>query len=169
MANGLRDLTWDSASCVRIVIGSTRVVLTKFGLPKVETKTEKPPRIGEARATKRTPGRTEIADVAGEILLTDWTSQILPVMNRHGGNLLQFPIIASVSHPSIAGSYDAMLDDCRIVSQEGPEFDGSEKALMKKLGFSVMQAWERGADGVWKCSSFEAALPSSQARALMQF
>ena len=172
MANtnqALQDLTWDSASCVRIVLGSTRVTFTKFSPPKVDTKTEKVARVGEARATKRTPGRVEIADMTAEVLLTDYTSQILPAMNRHGGTLVQFSIIASVKHPSISGSYNTLLDDCRIVSREGPEFDGSEKALIKKLGISVMQVWEKGSDGIWKCSSYEQALPSSQAKALMAF
>lgn len=169
MANGLSDLTWDSASCARIVLGSSRVTFTKFSPSKVETKVEKVAQVGAPRARRRTPGRTEIADMTGEILLTDYEAQILARQNRHGGDLLIFPIIGSVRHPSIAGSYNTLLDDCRIVSREGPELDGSEKALTKKLGFSVMNVWEKGRDGIWKCSSLEPTLPSSQARALMNF
>ena len=165
----LADLTWDSASCVRIVLGSSRVPFIKLSLPKVETKTEKVARIGESRATKRTVGRTEIADFEGEILLSDYAAIVLPWFGRHGGNAIQFPVIGNVYHPSVNNSYNVLIDDCRIVSREGPEFDGSEKGLVKKLGFSGMQVWEKGADNVWKCSSYEAALPSSAARALMAF
>ncbi len=167
--NGLRDLTWDSASCARFVLGRTRVPFTKISVPKVETKVEKVPRIGEPRATKRTPGRTEVADLSAELLLTDWEESILPAFNRHGSNLIQFCIIGSVSHPSINGSYNTLLDQCRIVSEEGPEFDGSEKGLIYKLGISVMNVWRKGRDGIWKCSSFEPTLPSALADALIRF
>src|SRR6185312_13313983 len=166
---GLQDLTWDSSSCARVVLGSTRVDFTKFTPPKVETKTEKVARIAEQRATKRTPGRTEIADFASELLLTDFEAKLLPAYNRHGSNLLQVTIVVDIRHPSIAGSFGLMIDDCRCVSEEGPELGSDEKGLIMKLGWSGMQVWRRGRDNVWKCHSFEKALPSSQAAALMQF
>ncbi len=165
----LYDLAWDSAECVRIVLGTTRVVFNKFSPPKVEVKTEKVVRVGESRATKRTPGRTEIADMSAEILLTDYSAHIMPRMPRMGGTLVTFPIIAAVKHPSIAGSFNTLLDECRIVSEEGPEMDGSEKALVMKLGISVMQVWHKNADKIWRCLSYETAMPSEAAKALMQF
>jgi hypothetical protein len=167
--NGLNDLTWDSSACASVVLGSTRVAFTKFAPPKVETKTEKVARIAEQRATRRTPGRTEIADMSAEMLATDFEFKLLPAFNRHGSNLVEFETIVDIRHPSISGSFGLLLTACRIVSEEGPELAADEKGLIYKLGISVMQVWRRGRDGIWKCHSYERALPSSQAAALMQF
>ncbi len=166
--NGLRDLVWDSASCASIVFGIHRVPLLKFSPSKVETKIEKIKAVGSARATRRTPGVTEIADASGEITATDFEANLLPVFGRHGSNLIQFVITAHLQHPSIAGSFTTLLDGVRIVSEEGPELTGDEKAVVTKLGFSVMQVWRKGRDGLWKCQSYETTLPSAQARALIR-
>jgi hypothetical protein len=48
-------------------------------------------------------------------------------------------------------------------------FEPDEKAIIKKLGVSVMALWEKGDDGVWKCLNPSPTLPSSQAKAAMIF
>lgn len=169
MANGLQDVAWDSASSARILFGTIIVPVLKFDVPKEEIKTEKVPRVGEVRPTKRTAGRMEIGDIAVEIELSDYEALILPRMPKHGATLIEFVITCNVKHASVAGSYGMLLDGCRIVSREGPSFAPDEKALVKKLGISVMATWERGRDGVWKCLDLNPKLPSSQAQAAMTF
>ena len=168
MPVGLNDCTWDSASCAFIRIGSTKVPLTKFAPAKDEIKTERVRRSGEMRARKRTPGVSEVGDIALEMLTSDYTAFILPRMPIHGGTLLEFIITASVFHPSVPGSFAMLSDGCRIVGREGPEFDMSEKALVHKLSISVVDVWEKGSDNKWKTLSTK-PLPSSQALAAMQF
>ena len=166
----LRDGAWDSATCVSLVLGSTRVSFTKFAIPKLEVKTEKIAPIGAGIATRRTPGKAEVAAVNAEMLLRDYTEQILPHMNKHGGTLTEFNVVARVGHPSIEGSFNALLDVCRVLSWEGPEFDGSEKALVMKLIIDPMFVFHKsGATGLWKCLHYDAAKPSSQAKALMRY
>lgn len=165
---GLQDATWDSAACAFFRFGATKIPLTKFTPSSVEVKIEKVRRIGEMVAQKRTPGAAEVSDASLEMLATDHEAFILPRMPRHGGALLEFVITASVFHPSVIGSYGILLDGCRIIKSEGPEFDGSEKGLIKKLGISVVDVWEKGRDGVWKTLSLK-PLPTSQAIPLLQF
>lgn len=165
---GLRDCTWDSANSAFFRFGATKVPLTKFTPSKVEIKTEKVRRIGEMVAQKRTPGAGEVGDVSAEMLVTDYEAFILPRLGKHGGSLIEFQITASVFHPSVIGSYGILLDGCRLTTIEGPEFDGSEKGLIKKLGISVIDLWEKGRDGVWKTLALK-PLPSAAAIALMQF
>jgi hypothetical protein len=167
-ANGLADCTWDSASCAFFRFGSLKVPLLKFGVPKEDIKTEKVRRIGEMRASKRTPGTSEIGDAAIEILLTDYEAFILPRLPKHGGTMVEFVITATVTHPSVKGGYGVLCDACRFVNFEGPEFDGSEKGLVKKLGVSVVDVWEKGQDGIWKTAALM-PLPSSQAIPLLAF
>lgn len=167
-ANGLNDVTWDSAQSAFFRFGSTKIALTKFEPPKDDIKVEKVPRIGEMRASKRTPGRSEVGDISIELLATDYEAFLLPRMPKHGGTLVEFVITASVYHPSVLGSYGILCDNCRIIGSEGPSFDGSEKALIKKLTISVLDVWEKGRDGIWKTLSLK-PLPSSQAVPLLKF
>lgn len=167
-AKGLEDCTWDSASSAFLRFGSTKVPLTKCTPPKEDVKTEKIRPIGAMRATKRTPGVSDIADASAEILLTEYTTLILPRLPRHGGTLVEFVVTLSVFHPSVKGSYGMLWDACRFVAHEGPELDGSEKGLIKKLGISILDVWEKGEDGIWKTQSLK-PLPSSQAIPLLQF
>lgn len=164
----LRDLTFDSAgTIVTIVLGLQRVPVTKFTPPKVDIKTDKPPIVGEMLPTKRTPGKAEIGDGNFEMLLEHWTDIVLPALGYHGGTLITVPILMSVSHPSMSVKYSALFDECRFVGDEGPEVDGSEKALIKKGTVSCMNKYEqRNKDG-WKCLAYDQRKPSSAAAALM--
>jgi hypothetical protein len=165
---GQNDLTYDSAgTIINIVFGIQLVPFMKFTPPKVTTKTDKPDIVGEGLSSVQTPGRTTIDDGNGEILLTHWKDIILPAFNKHGSNLLRFNVIRSIRHPSIKGSYAELYELCRIVGREGPETDGSEKALTKKVTISAMNVWERADGGAWKCAAFLTKLPSSEAAALM--
>ena len=165
--NGLKDLTWDGSSAF-IRFGALKVACLKFDRPKVETKTEKIRRIGEQLPTARTPGATEIADATAEILTTDFATHILPRMPRHGGSLVEFQVTLNRRHRAVIGSYSILLDQCRIISDE-ESIEASEKGAVYKLGISVMNVWEKGADGVWKCKALLPTLPSSAAKALMTF
>ncbi len=167
-ANGLADCTWDSASCAFFRFGSTKIPLTKFTPPKEDIKIEKIPRIGEMRARKRTPGRSEISTAAVEMLLSDYATLWLPRMPKHGGALVEFVVTATVTHPSVKGSYGILCDNGRVIGAEGPEFDGSEKGLIKKLTIDFVDVWEKAEDGVWKTLSLM-PLPSSQAIPLLAF
>lgn len=167
MAVGLNDLTWDGSSAFGR-FGSTKVPFTKLERPKVETKTEKIRRLGEQLPTVRTPGAVEIADLSAELLTTDYVALILPRMPRHGGNLIEFPVTMNRRHPAVLGSYSILLDQCRIVSDE-ESIENGEKGAIVKIGLSVMNVWEKGLDGIWKCKALMPSLPSSQAVALMQF
>lgn len=165
--NAQQSVTWDGGSA-RAVFGTTRIPFTKFEVPKTEIKTSKVRRLGEMLAKVRTPGAAEIADVAAEMLTSDYVKLVLPRMPKHGGTLIEFTVTLNRRHPAVQGSYGIMMDQCRIVAiEEGVE--SGENAALKKLGLSVMNVWERGEDGVWKCLTFEDALPSAQARALMDF
>lgn len=166
--NGLQDCTWDSASSAFIRFGSTKIALVKFTPSKVDVKVEKVRRIGSMIADKRTPGTVEIGDASIEILATDYEAFVLPRLPVHGGTLVPFVVTASVTHPSVLGSYGVLLDNNRIIGKEGPEFDASEKALIVKLTLSTMDVWEKGRDGTWKTLSLK-PLPSSQAVPLLQF
>jgi hypothetical protein len=167
---GLDDCTWDSASSAFFRFGSTKIPLTKFTPPKDEIKTERVRRAGEMRARKRTPGVSEVSDISVELLASDYKTFILPRMGRHGGTLIEFIITASVFHPSVQGSYGILCDGGRIVTSEGPEFAMDEKGLIKKLGISVIDVWERGDDGVWKTLALKTPqMASSLAQAAMQF
>ena len=79
---------------------------------------------------------------------------------------------ARASPPSVTMALDlsrALAESGRSAAEEGPEMDGSEKALVMKLGISVMQVWHKNADKIWRCLSYETAMPSEAAKALMQF
>lgn len=165
---GLQDATWDSASCAKIRMGAIVVPFMKFTSPKVEVKTEKPARVGEMLAQKRTPGRGEIGDASGEILLSDYAAIILPRFPRHGATFVGFVITTTITHPSVLGSYAQNLDGCRMTVLEGPELDGSEKGLVKKVSISVMNVFEKGADGIWKALN-QTLQPSSLMAPLLQF
>lgn len=166
--NGLSDCTWDSASCAFFRFGSTKIPLTKFTPPKDDIKIEKPRRVGEMRAQKRTPGVSEVGTASIEMLLSDYTSLLLPRMPKHGGTLVEFVVTATVTHPSVKGSYGILCDNGRIIGSEGPEFDGSEKGLIKKLTIDFLDIWEKNEDGQWKTLSLK-PLPSSQAIPLLAF
>ena len=166
--NGLSDCTWDSASSAFFRFGSTKIPLLKFTPPKDDVKIDKPRRIGEMRAQKRTPGVSEIGTASIEMLLSDYTSLLLPRMPKHGGTLVEFVVTATVTHPSVKGSYGILCDNGRIIGSEGPEFDGSEKGLIKKLTIDFLDIWEKNEDGIWKTLSLK-PLPSSQAIPLLAF
>ena len=166
--NGLSDCTWDSASCAFFRFGSTKIPLLKFTPPKDDVKIDKPRRVGEMRAQKRTPGVSEIGTASIEMLLSDYTSLLLPRMPKHGGTLVEFVVTATVTHPSVKGSYGILCDNGRIIGSEGPEFDGSEKGLIKKLTIDFLDIWEKNEDGIWKTLSLK-PLPSSQAIPLLAF
>ncbi len=166
----LRDLTWDSATCVSsIALGTTRVAFQKFSPGKLSIKRDKPATVGEGLPRRRTPGKGELADFGGELLATDYEGSILPRMPAHGGCLLEFPILITIRHPSVAGSLGILLDDCSISELDGPELDGSEKALIYKLQFSAMRRYDKGRDGKWKGLAYDTSRPSAQAVALMKF
>ena len=165
---GLSDTTWDSASSAFFRFGSTKIPLLKFTPPKDDIKIDKPRRIGEMRAQKRTPGVSEIGTASIEMLLSDYTSLLLPRMPKHGGTLVEFVVTATVTHPSVKGSYGILCDNGRIIGSEGPEFDGSEKGLIKKLTIDFLDIWEKNEDGIWKTLSLK-PLPSSQAIPLLAF
>jgi len=165
---GLNDLTYDSAgTIVRIVFGLQRVPFQKFTPPKVTTKIDKPRVVGEDLPSTQTPGATNIDDGNGEILLTHWKDIILPAFNKHGSHLLRFNIMRTISHPSIKGSYAELYELCRLIGEEGPETDGSEKALVVKVTISAMNKWRRVDRGPWTCQAFLNSKPSSEAAALM--
>ena len=166
--NGLADCTWDSASCAFFRWGSTKITLLKFGVPKDDIKVEKIRPIGAMRATRRTPGTSEVGDASIEMLASDYASLVLPRMPVHAGTDVEFVVTATVTHPSVLGGYGVLCDGCRIIGSEGPDFDGTEKGLVKKLTLSVMNVWERGESGVWKTYA-RLALPSSQAVPLLNF
>lgn len=166
--NGLADCTWDSASCAFFRFGTTKIPLTKFEPPKDDIKIERLARIGEMRASKRTPGRSEISTASVELLLSDYATFILPRLGTHGGTLIEFVVTATVTHPSVNGSYGLLCDNGRIIGSEGPGFDGTEKGLIKKLTIDFLDIWEKGEDGKWKTLSIK-PLPSSQAAPLLQF
>lgn len=165
---GLQDGTWDSGICAIVRFGATKIPLMKFTPPKVEVKMEKVSRIGEMLAQKRTPGRGEIGNASGEMLLTDYVALMLPRFPRHGGTFVNFVITVSIGHPSVRDSYSQLIDGCRTAVLEGPELDGSEKGVPKKFEFSCMNVFEKGTDGIWKALN-QLALPSSQAVPLLQF
>lgn len=167
--NGLRGLTWDSATSASIVLGTLRVPFQKLSPGKVTIKVDKPARVGESLPSKRTPGKGEIGAFSGEIGADDFEGLILPRMPIHGGTLVTFPILITIKHPSVAGSLSIIMDDTRILEFDGPELDGSEKALIYKLNFDAMRRYDKGRDGVWKGLTFDARRPSADARALMQF
>jgi len=165
--NGQQSVDNDGGSAIAR-FGTTKAPFLKLDEPDVDVKTEKIRRIGEMRATVRTPGAEEIGDLAAEMLLTDYVSIILPRMSKHGGTLIEFPVTLNHRHPAVSGSFSILFDQCRIVKLGGT-IENGEKALIKKLGISVMQVWEKGGDGIWKCLSLEPTLPSVQASALMDF
>lgn len=168
--SGLRDLTWDSAGTqVSIVLGILRVPFTKFSPGKMSIKLDKPAIVGESLPTKRTIGKGELAAFGGEILATHYQDLILPRMPKHGGTLIQFPILVTIKHPSITGTLKILLDDCRIIEIDGPELDGSEKALIYKLQFDAMRRYDMGLDGNWRGLAYDPRRASADARAIMQF
>lgn len=171
MANqtALQDLTWDSATCASIVLGVLRVPFMKLSPGKITIKRDKPAGIGEGLPRRRTPGRGEVGDFNGEILATDFEGSILPRLPRHGGTLLEFPILITIKHPAVPGSLGILLDDSSITELDGPELDGSEKAIVYKLQFNAMRRFDKGRDGQWKGLAYDTNRPSAQAVALMKF
>lgn len=167
--NTLQDLEWDSATPVKMIWGTHIVQITKSAFPKFETKVSKIKKPGQGRSQARTIGTSEVADMSIEMTLLDYTFEVLPFMPVMGGNEVEFVITGDVRHVSVRGSYSTQLDRCRILTREGPEWDGSEKEQIMKIGVSVMNRWEKGPDGVWKCPGYESALPSSLALALRKF
>jgi hypothetical protein len=167
--NGLADCTWDSGVCAFWRFGSTKVALTKVTPSKAEVKVEKIRPIGAAIATKRTPGIVEIGDANIELLATDYEEIILPRMPIHDGTMTGFVITGTVTHPSVKGSFGIVLDGCRTIVEELPEFDGTEKGLLLKLTISVMNVFRKGRDGKLKALGRMPGLPSSQAVAALSF
>jgi len=164
----LRDLAYDSGACAGVVIGTTVCTFTKLGVPKNEIKVEKISPVGAGRATRRTPGKAEIADMMTEMLVADY-APILNAQNVHGGTEIQHEIITRLAHPGIIGSFGTLLSGARIISIEGPDLDGSEKGAIIKLGWSIMERWDRiGTSRTFKCLGYETAKPSAQAKALME-
>jgi hypothetical protein len=165
---GLQDLVWDAgAATANVIIGKTRCPFTKFAIPAVETKVEKPPEIGAPLATKRTPGRSEIADFDSEMLLTVYESTLLPSYGQHASNEIEQTILVRWFHPSIAGSLSVLIDGARSLKETLPELDGSEKAAIVKISWSAMRVWRAGRDGKWKASARIRGLPSATAQALL--
>jgi len=169
MANGLSSVAYDSGSSARFLMGTLIVPVRKLTPPKVETKTDKVRSTGSTLAKKRTIGVVEIGDAVAEIELGYYKDLILPRYGEHGATLIEFVCTLSVKHPSLTGSYAQLYDHCRIVGLEGPEISDDEKALVKKVTISLMNVFEKGDDGKWKCLNFDDAKPSSQAKAAMTF
>ena len=167
----LDDLTWDSCSSAHVVFGASRVPFQKLEPGKITIKTEKSRRVGEPIATRRTPGAAEVADPTAEMLATDFEAHILPRMPKHGGTLIEFPVLIVLKHPSIAGTLSILLDRCRFLEWDGPSLDGNspEKGLIYKLTMSAMGRMDRGRDGQWKALYYDIRRASKDARALMAF
>jgi hypothetical protein len=163
--NGLQDLVWDSGTSASLVCGALRCPFTKASPGKITVKREKVRPIGNAIATKRTPGSAEVGDWNAEMMATDFESTILPRMPKHGGSLVEFGALIKLSHPSIAGSLAVWLSETTILEFDGPELDGSsaEKALIYKIQFSSMGRFEKGRDGIWKCLYYDPKRPSADA------
>ena len=167
--NGLSDVTWDSASSASIHFGATKVSLTKLAPAKVTIKTDKIGSVGSMLPNRRTPGKAEIGDFSFELLATDYQAHILPRMPKMGGTMVEFQITARLAHPTIAGSLEVLLDKVRIVEIDGPELDGSEKAVIYKCNANAMNRHDRGSDGKWKSLAWDTSRPSAEAQALMKF
>ena len=167
---GLDEATWDSASCVRgMRWGSTLVPVLKATPPGLEVKLDRSRAVGEMLGQRRTPGAGEISDASVEVRLSDYVALILPKMPKHGGTLIAWTITLTISHPSVKGSYGQIWEACRITKHDAaPELAADEKTLVKKLGLSVMNHWERGDDGIWK-STFALDLPMSAMAAAFKF
>ncbi len=165
--NGLDDVTWDSTSA-RLRFGITSAPCTKFDRPKVERKREKVLRVGEELASKRTPGIVDIGDVSAEMLATDWVSVVLPRMPAQGWAGIEFTVTLVRKHPSVTGLYSILMDRCSIVSSE-ESVGADEKGAIVKFSLSVMNVFERGADGIWKCMARLPKSTSAQGAALMTF
>lgn len=168
---GLNGIAWDSASSVTIHAGTTKIPLYKLGIPKMEIKVAKVRSIGAMLAEKRTIGAAEVADIAAEIEATYYEALLLPRLPKHGGTLTEFPITTTIQHPSVKGALVFGLDRCRIISDEGPEFDAEsgEKPLIIKLGISVMAKFVKGRDGILKCLDVKPTLPSSDLKSALSF
>lgn len=162
---GLQDLTFDAGTSASILFGVLRMPLTKMAPGKVTMKKDKVRRVGESLARKRTPGSAEISDYNGEMLATDFETTLLPRLPQHGGTLVEFPILITLAHPSIAGSLAVWMSETCILEFDGPELDGSsaEKGLIYKLQFSSMGRFDKGRDNVWKCLYYDPRRPAADA------
>ncbi len=168
LPDAIESLAWDSVSA-KLLIGGVTVPALKLGVPKEEIKVELIRRIGEQRPKKRTTGTMELGVLTLEVELGDYTTLVIPRMPIHGGTFVEFVVTLTVTHPNVVGSYGMLFDGGRILTREGPEISPDEKALIKKLGISVMSSHEKGADGKWRCLDLDPKLPSSLARAAMAF
>jgi hypothetical protein len=167
--NGLIDASWDTASSISVLFGSTKIAITKLTPAKVEVKTEKIRRVGSMLPDKRTPGVAEISDCTGEMLATDYVGLILPRMPVQGGTLIELVTLIQFNHASVVGSYSILMDRCRFTAIEGPEIDASEKGAMIKFTMSCMARHDKGADGRWRALFSKPGQPSSTALAQMKF
>jgi hypothetical protein len=167
--NALHDTTWDTAASLALRFGALKVPLVKLSPPKEDVKVEKIREVGNMLATKRTPGIVEVGDGTAELLASVYEALILPRMPKHGGTLTQFVITSTYSHPSVEGALGFLYDRCRIIGEEDPAIESSEKGAIVKLTVSVMERWKKGRDGVWKCLALKPGLPSSTAQALLSF
>lgn len=165
----LHDTTWDTAASLAIRFGALKAAVTKLSPPKEDVKVEKIREVGSMHATKRTIGVVDVSDGTIEMLATVYEAMILPRLPKHGGTLTQFVITSTYSHPSIEGSLGYLYDRARIIGEEDPPVEASEKGAIVKLTVSVMKKWRKGRDGVWKCLGLEPGLPSSTAQALLSF
>ena len=165
---GLNDATWDAGVAFAMRWGSTKVPLVSFTPPKQEVKKEKVRRIGEMLASKHTIGAGEIGNASAELLLSDYVEFVLARGAKHGMTINEIVITATVSHPSVNGSYGALYEGCSFVVLEGPEFKPDEKGLIKKIELLVMNVWEKGPDNVWKALN-QLKQPSSQLIPLLKF
>ncbi|HSM92113.1 MAG TPA: hypothetical protein VLT47_04440 [Anaeromyxobacteraceae bacterium] len=139
----LEDVAWDGATSTKVYIGSRRVAPIKITIPDVETKVSLVERVGEPQAKKRTPGRTTVGNLVVEYDLADYAEIVMPSMPKHGGTLIETTISAVVQHPSVEGSYTVFCERCRAIKTSGPDIDGSEKPLTKKVEYSVLRLWEK--------------------------
>lgn len=165
----IQQATWDTGVCWSMRWGVTKIPLMKFTAPTFEIKVEKPRRLGEMIGEVSTPGVAEVSNADCEMLLTDYSAVILPRMPAHGGTLIHFVVSKDIRHPTIQGSYSALYDGARIISHGGPDGSGDEKGAIKKLGLMLINAYEKGADGQWKCLAQMSRRPSAELRALMKF
>lgn len=169
MADGLKSLTWDGATCTKILLGTTTVPVQKITLPESTITVEKIRSTGQMRARKRTPGVAEHADLTLVILATYYESIILPRMPLHAGTELEFVVTTTIIHPSVEGSLAVMADQCRIVKVKRPDFEADEKGLLYELGVSTMAVFDKGRDNKWKSIDRDDTKPSAIARAAMTF
>lgn len=161
MATSLRNIAFDGATG-RIRFGSVAVPCLKVTVPKEEVKKEKLAYIGEQIKTVRTLGQLEVGTCEVEMTTAIYAGVILPRLQSHATNLVEFPVTLLERHPQIASPYSIILDRCSIIGTNESK-ENSEKAQIIKLTLDVIQVYRRGADGQWKTLAWKPTLGASAA------